>query len=83
MRTTLKIDDDVLEAAKKIAASRRCPTGKVVSELARAGLDDQAPSDDAVATPAATKDESAEQARLAREREELGEREAQLGPEYD
>jgi hypothetical protein len=38
MRTTLDIDDDVLQAAKEIAASRRSTTGKVISDLARRGL---------------------------------------------
>jgi hypothetical protein len=38
MRTTLDIDEDVLQAAKEIAASRRVTTGQVVSELARKGL---------------------------------------------
>jgi hypothetical protein len=39
MRTTLDIDDDVLQAAKEIAAFRRSTTGKVLSELARKGLE--------------------------------------------
>lgn len=38
MRTTLDIDDDVLQAAKEIAASRRSTMGKVISDLARRGL---------------------------------------------
>ena len=38
MRTTLDIDDDVLQAAKEIAISRSSTTGKVISELARRGL---------------------------------------------
>lgn len=38
MRTTLDIDDDVLQAAKEIAANRGSTTGKVISELARRGL---------------------------------------------
>ena len=42
----MKIDDDVIEAAKRIAAARRCPTGKVVSELAREALAAQTPTDD-------------------------------------
>ena len=38
MRTTLDIDDDVLQAAKELAR-RECKTaGRVVSELARRGL---------------------------------------------
>jgi len=38
MRTTLDIDDDVLQAAKEIAASHGSTTGKVISDLARRGL---------------------------------------------
>ena len=40
MRTTLDIDDDVLQAAKEIAANRGngSTTGKVISELVRKGL---------------------------------------------
>lgn len=38
MRTTLTIDDDVLEAARAISERRGQPIGAVVSELARRGL---------------------------------------------
>lgn len=38
MRTTLDIDEDVLEAAKELAANRGTTTGKVLSELARQAL---------------------------------------------
>ena len=38
MRTTVDIDDDVLVAAKEIAASRRTTAGKVMSELMRRAL---------------------------------------------
>jgi hypothetical protein len=38
VRTTLDIDDDVLEAARELAANRRTTAGKVLSELARRGL---------------------------------------------
>lgn len=38
MRTTLSIDDDALEAARKLAAARNQPLGRVVSELLRRGL---------------------------------------------
>jgi hypothetical protein len=44
MRTTLAIDDDVLSAAKKLAAIEKKTIGEVISKLARQGL-----------TPAATK----------------------------
>jgi hypothetical protein len=39
VRTTLDIDDDVLEAAKDLAANRQTSAGKVLSELARRALD--------------------------------------------
>ncbi len=39
MRPTLDIDDDVLQAAKEIAAGRRMTVGRVLSELARKGLE--------------------------------------------
>lgn len=39
VRTTLEIDDDVLLAAKEMAAVRGTTAGKVLSELARKGLD--------------------------------------------
>ena len=38
MRTTLDIEDDVLSAARELARRERKPIGRVVSELARAGL---------------------------------------------
>lgn len=38
VRTTLEIDDDVLQAAKEIAANRATTVGRVVSELARKTL---------------------------------------------
>ena len=38
MRTTLNIDDDVVEAARELAASERRSLGSVISELARRGL---------------------------------------------
>jgi hypothetical protein len=43
MRTTLHIDDDVLQAAREIAASRGLTAGAVVSELMRKAL---RPADD-------------------------------------
>ena len=39
MRTTLDIDEDVLRAAKELAAERKSTTGKVLSELARKALE--------------------------------------------
>ena len=39
MRTTLSIDDDVLERARAIAARLRTPFRRVVNEALRAGLD--------------------------------------------
>jgi hypothetical protein len=38
MRTTLDIDDDVVAAARELAALERRSLGSVVSELARRGL---------------------------------------------
>jgi hypothetical protein len=38
MRTTLDIDDDVLSAAKDLAASQKTTAGKVISDLARKAL---------------------------------------------
>jgi hypothetical protein len=38
MRTTLDIDDDVLQAAKEIAANHGSTMGKIISDLARKGL---------------------------------------------
>lgn len=38
MRTTLEIDDDVVDAARELAALERRSLGSVVSELARKGL---------------------------------------------
>lgn len=38
MRTTLDIEDDILQAAKELALKERTTAGAVVSRLARAGL---------------------------------------------
>jgi hypothetical protein len=38
MRTTLSIDDDVLQAAKALAEQQRRSLGEVVSDLARRAL---------------------------------------------
>lgn len=38
MRTTLNIDDDVLQAAKELAAIRGLTAGRVISDLARTAL---------------------------------------------
>ncbi len=38
MRTTLVLDDDVLDSARALAERRGVPIGRVVSELARKGL---------------------------------------------
>lgn len=38
MRTTLDLDEDVLQAAKEIAAARGSTAGKVISELARKAM---------------------------------------------
>jgi hypothetical protein len=39
VRTTLDIDDDVLQAAKELAGNRRTTAGKVISDLARRALE--------------------------------------------
>ena len=38
MRTTLDLDEDVLQAAKELAELQGLTAGKVLSELARKGL---------------------------------------------
>jgi predicted transcriptional regulator len=38
MRTTLEIDDDVLEAAKELAKAQKTTAGQVISDLARQAL---------------------------------------------
>jgi hypothetical protein len=38
MRTTLEIDDDVLEAAKELAKAQKTTAGQVISDLARKSL---------------------------------------------
>ena len=38
MRTTLELDDDVIAAARELAAAERRSLGSVVSDLARRGL---------------------------------------------
>ena len=44
MRTTLAIDDDVLAAAKEIAATERKSVGEVISALARNAMRPTHPS---------------------------------------
>jgi hypothetical protein len=39
MRTTLHIDDDVLQAAKELGAARHKTAGQVLSDLARRSLE--------------------------------------------
>jgi len=38
MRTTLDLDEDVLQAAKELAAARGSTAGRIVSELVRKAL---------------------------------------------
>jgi hypothetical protein len=38
MRTTLDLDEDVIQAAKELAAVRRVTAGRVVSDLVRKAL---------------------------------------------
>jgi len=51
MRTTLEIDDEVLEAAKEIARRQRKTAGAVISELARRALTEHIPAPPTVAEP--------------------------------
>jgi hypothetical protein len=44
MRTTLNIEDDILQAVKEIAANRGTTAGCVLSELARKALESVAPT---------------------------------------
>lgn len=44
MRTTLDIDDDVLQAAKELAQARGRTAGQMISELARKGLEPRPPA---------------------------------------
>jgi len=44
MRTTLDIDDDVLFAAKELAAKERKSAGKVLSEIFRRGIQSRDPN---------------------------------------
>ena len=43
MRTTLDIDNDVLQAAKELAAARNMTAGSIVSELLRKALSSPQP----------------------------------------
>ena len=43
MRTTLAIDDDIMAAAKHLAARQKLSMGKVISALARQGLQRASP----------------------------------------
>ena len=42
MRTTLEIDDDVLQAAKELSAREKTTAGRLISEWARRGIRVQA-----------------------------------------
>lgn len=44
MRTTLDIDDDILQVAKELARAENKTAGQVLSELARKGLTQGAPA---------------------------------------
>ncbi len=43
MRTTLKIDNDVLKAARNLASAQDKTVGEVISDLARRGLAPRVP----------------------------------------
>ena len=51
MRTTLDIDDEVLEAVKEIARRRHSTAGTVLSELARRALTSAADRPTSIAEP--------------------------------
>lgn len=44
VRTTLTLDDDVLDMAKSLADARKVSIGKALSELARRGVNAPAPT---------------------------------------
>ena len=44
MRTTLDLDDDILQAAKELAEARGLTTGKALSDLARKALTPTTPA---------------------------------------
>ncbi len=44
MRTTLDLDDDIVEIARQLARQRSSTIGKMVSDLARLGLEPKASS---------------------------------------
>ncbi len=44
VRTTLNIDDDVLQVAKELAANRGTTAGRVLSDLARRALEPKGPA---------------------------------------
>ena len=44
MRTTVEIDDDVIAAARALAATEKASMGKVLSQLARRGLAPRRPA---------------------------------------
>ena len=44
VRTTLNIDDDVLQVAKELAANRGTSAGRVLSDLARQALEPKEPA---------------------------------------
>lgn len=46
MRTTLDIDDDVLDALRTLATEKRVSLGTIVSELVRKGLRGRPPAEE-------------------------------------
>lgn len=44
MRTTLDLDDDLLQVARQLARERGATMGQVVSELIRQGLEPKSPA---------------------------------------
>jgi hypothetical protein len=52
VRTTLDLDDEILQAAKELARQRRVAIGKVISGLVREALTHQSAASDATPTVA-------------------------------
>lgn len=44
MRTTLEIDDDLVQTARQLSTQRHMTIGQVVSELMRKGIESKTPS---------------------------------------
>jgi hypothetical protein len=72
MRTTLTLDDDVLEAASKRAASLNVSLGKAVSDLVRRGLESSVPIEEVNGLTVFTPPKGAPGITMKKVREALG-----------